>query len=174
MACNTCSKLLSAIKSGEKLPDGAVEIYSSEQALKLSSTSLKPGTYTDEIKNKALKFNGLAIPQPSLQEHIVDGVNVVPPVLIPNGISLPNNLEKKDLPSLKEMAFGLTEAIKENITNAVMNGVLLASEEEKEKRFETCLNCEFLMHKQSRCLKCGCYMNLKTRLKASKCPIGKW
>lgn len=174
MACNTCSQLLSAVKLNEKLPEGAVDIHLSDETYRLPASVLKPSLITDDIKEKAQKFNDLAVPRPSLKEHVMDGVNVVPPVLIPNGIDLPKKIEKNDFPSLKQMAFSLTDVIKENITNAVSNGVLLASEEEREKRFDICVACEFLMHKQSRCLKCGCYMNLKTRLKVSKCPIGKW
>lgn len=174
MACNTCSQLLSTAKSNQKLSEGAVDIYVSDETYRLPVSALKPSNITEDIKLKAQKFNDLSITHPSLKEHFVDGINVVPPVLIPEGIVLPKKIEKTDLPSLKQMAFGLTEAIRDNITNAISNGVLLASEEEKEKRFDICVTCEFLMVKQSRCLKCGCYMNLKTRLKASKCPIGKW
>ena len=82
--------------------------------------------------------------------------------------------DKTNLPTVKEMAFGLTQAIKDNITNAVTNGVILASQQTMEKRFSICLGCEFLQPDHSRCLKCGCFMNMKTRLDASKCPVGKW
>ena len=26
----------------------------------------------------------------------------------------------------------------------------------------------------NRCKQCGCFMKLKTKIKAAKCPIGKW
>jgi hypothetical protein len=40
-------------------------------------------------------------------------------------------------------------------------------------RINYCKNCEFLTPK-FRCIKCGCFMKLKTLLSSSKCPIGKW
>ena len=40
-------------------------------------------------------------------------------------------------------------------------------------RIKTCLGCEHLK-KHTRCDKCGCFMKVKTRLAAAKCPIGKW
>jgi hypothetical protein len=42
------------------------------------------------------------------------------------------------------------------------------------QRFEICKGCEFLTHHTSRCQKCGCFMKVKTRLEAAKCPLGKW
>jgi len=40
-------------------------------------------------------------------------------------------------------------------------------------RKDICDSCEFLT-KNHRCLKCGCLMNLKVKLKHTSCPIGKW
>ena len=176
MACPVCNQGLKMTPPDGKLPEGAIHIYRQDDTFRMPSSHHKQGDVTEEIKNKAEQFNKLAVIEPSLKEHIVDGSNAVPPVLAPSGITLPTRKrpDKKDLPSIKEMAFGLTEALKENITNAVTNGVILASQEEMEKRFSMCLACEFLIAEHSRCLKCGCFMNMKTRLKVSKCPIGKW
>lgn len=41
-----------------------------------------------------------------------------------------------------------------------------------EDRLEICNNCEHF--KKNMCLKCGCILSFKTRLKHSNCPIGKW
>jgi hypothetical protein len=49
-----------------------------------------------------------------------------------------------------------------------------ASEELQSERMETCLGCENLLKLTKQCNKCGCFMELKTRLLDAKCPIGKW
>ena len=46
--------------------------------------------------------------------------------------------------------------------------------EEADKRKAICDQCPFLNKNQDRCTKCGCYMAVKTYLRASNCPIGKW
>jgi len=40
-------------------------------------------------------------------------------------------------------------------------------------RIKHCRGCDFLTS-SFRCIKCGCFMKVKTRLIGSKCPIGKW
>ena len=45
--------------------------------------------------------------------------------------------------------------------------------EEKERRMQTCRDCEFLKNGR-RCTKCGCAIALKARLRTGECPIGKW
>ena len=49
-----------------------------------------------------------------------------------------------------------------------------ASEEEANARYELCLGCPALIQFTKQCKKCGCFMAVKTKLKDSKCPIGKW
>lgn len=49
-----------------------------------------------------------------------------------------------------------------------------APDEEATIRFNTCLGCEHLLKATSQCTKCGCFMNLKTKLAAAECPVGKW
>ena len=48
------------------------------------------------------------------------------------------------------------------------------SDEIKESRMSICLSCPELLQTTKQCKKCGCFMQLKTQLKLSKCPIGKW
>lgn len=47
------------------------------------------------------------------------------------------------------------------------------STEERERRLSICNDCEFLKDGK-RCLKCGCFVNWKSRLEAWHCPINKW
>ena len=48
------------------------------------------------------------------------------------------------------------------------------SEEIAEKRFNICKGCPELIKLTHQCKKCGCLMNLKTKLKDATCPIEKW
>jgi hypothetical protein len=43
-----------------------------------------------------------------------------------------------------------------------------------EERLNICLGCEHLYKPTKTCKKCGCFMEAKTKLFRSKCPIGKW
>lgn len=45
---------------------------------------------------------------------------------------------------------------------------------ESNKRMEICLGCDHLIKLTNQCKECGCFMNLKTKLKDAICPIGKW
>jgi ribosomal protein L32 len=48
------------------------------------------------------------------------------------------------------------------------------SDELRESRYSTCKSCDEYFAPTHQCKKCGCFMNMKTKLEASKCPIGKW
>lgn len=47
-------------------------------------------------------------------------------------------------------------------------------EVDSEKRMEICRACPELIQITTQCKQCGCFMELKTKLEAAKCPIGKW
>lgn len=49
-----------------------------------------------------------------------------------------------------------------------------AEELEAERRLSICKACPELIQVTSQCKKCGCFMSIKTKLDAAKCPIGKW
>lgn len=40
------------------------------------------------------------------------------------------------------------------------------------KRIEICKSCT--EYRLGICIQCGCYMPIKTKLKKTKCPLGKW
>ncbi len=48
------------------------------------------------------------------------------------------------------------------------------SEEVAEKRFNICKDCPELIQLTKTCKKCGCFMQMKTKLEHAVCPIGKW
>ena len=54
-----------------------------------------------------------------------------------------------------------------------LDTVFTRAKELSEKRLEICKTCEHLTS-HMRCNKCGCFMNYKTLIPSSECPIGKW
>jgi predicted Zn-ribbon and HTH transcriptional regulator len=49
-----------------------------------------------------------------------------------------------------------------------------AEDQVANSRMSICRSCPELISLTSQCKKCGCFMNMKTKLQAAKCPIGKW
>jgi hypothetical protein len=48
------------------------------------------------------------------------------------------------------------------------------TDEVKAERLSSCEGCEFFLKLSRNCLKCGCFMDLKTGLPHASCPVGKW
>jgi rRNA maturation endonuclease Nob1 len=46
--------------------------------------------------------------------------------------------------------------------------------DEIDARWDMCQACEHFFRPTGTCKKCGCFMKLKTKLKAATCPVGKW
>lgn len=64
--------------------------------------------------------------------------------------------------------------VKEFITSAAMvakNPKLTLKDLEKQ-RWEKCKKCEYL--KNRRCKICGCFLDVKIKFQAMRCPKGKW
>ena len=51
---------------------------------------------------------------------------------------------------------------------------IVASEEIRSSRLNTCLNCEHLIKITRQCSKCFCLVDAKIIGKKNKCPMGKW
>jgi len=43
-----------------------------------------------------------------------------------------------------------------------------------DERFSICKSCPELINATKQCKKCGCFMELKTKLEKAVCPIHKW
>lgn len=43
-----------------------------------------------------------------------------------------------------------------------------------EERMSICLECPFLIKATKQCKKCGCFMEMKTKLADATCPERKW
>lgn len=47
-------------------------------------------------------------------------------------------------------------------------------EDIQKERMAICLTCPRLIKATRQCKECGCFMDAKTRLFDSECPLGKW
>jgi len=43
-----------------------------------------------------------------------------------------------------------------------------------DRRLAICRTCPNFRPRTARCGLCGCFMQIKARLRGSKCPAGKW
>jgi len=71
-------------------------------------------------------------------------------------------------PTVATMATGLVQ----DAGKIVSSGMKFATEEDYKKRIEICNACEAVQ--DGRCLKCGCYMSIKAKFTAMRCPINLW
>jgi hypothetical protein len=77
--------------------------------------------------------------------------------------------KKYRLPSMIQMI--------ENLTKAGVDAAQdpsLRTKEEMERNAEICSECPFLIVDSFRCGQCGCFLDIKLRLRIWKCPINKW
>lgn len=72
------------------------------------------------------------------------------------------------------MAKNLGSSVVRNVRSVAAGNSLRLSEDDANRRLMICQQCEFFKEDQKRCNKCGCFMAVKTYLKAERCPIGKW
>jgi hypothetical protein len=84
------------------------------------------------------------------------------------------SIQKQTLPPFKQMVQNVGQSVVRNVQSVVDGNALNVSDNEKDRRLSICRSCEFFIKEQERCSKCGCYMAIKTYLKAESCPVGKW
>ena len=71
------------------------------------------------------------------------------------------------------MKLGLAlDTLKDVISELTESGELLASEEIQRSRMKVCGMCPYFTG--SRCEKSGCFMGVKVKFVASKCPADYW
>ena len=78
------------------------------------------------------------------------------------------------MPSVGTMASNLAQSVVRNVQSVAAGNALRLDENAANQRLNICKGCEFFNQAQERCTKCGCFMAVKTYLKADKCPVGKW
>lgn len=79
---------------------------------------------------------------------------------------------KNKYPSMSSMAKDLSNSVVTALRHAVRSGELLTSEQDVRKRIDLCNKCDY--KSGMRCLKCGCFISLKTAVLTAECPIKKW
>ena len=70
------------------------------------------------------------------------------------------------VPLNKTAAISLGKGVRDSLLNRKVN------DEERSRRLKICHSCEHFS--APRCTLCGCFMNFKTTLTSSNCPIHKW
>lgn len=85
----------------------------------------------------------------------------------------------KDLPKVPDLLPPVPDTSNEKRRQArpwdMFNKNLGRVEESIHKeRFALCLECPHLIQLTKQCTKCGCFMEMKTKLPNAFCPIGKW
>jgi len=71
-------------------------------------------------------------------------------------------------PPLMRQAWNLAQSL----TDFVADGCKTVTEDQYRQRLEICDGCRF--RRKSRCVRCGCYLVLKARGRAFRCPADKW
>ena len=71
-------------------------------------------------------------------------------------------------PTYSEMFYGFRDSLK----SIAASGIRLCDKERHLQRYRICQDCERFL--EGRCRVCGCFMKLKTRFSAMRCPLGKW
>lgn len=98
-----------------------------------------------------------------------DENNIIDVTICPEEECLPT---EESMPGIMELAKNFMHDGGNIISNALKGNSTLVSDEIRNSRWSTCLDCPFLQ--ENRCSKCGCFMKVKVAFQTSKCPVGKW
>jgi len=85
---------------------------------------------------------------------------------------MPSCCKNSGYPSALEMAKDFSNTAMNAMRQALKTGEILASSDTIKKRLEICEKCP--SKTGVRCRDCGCYLSLKTGIKAAECPLKKW
>lgn len=88
--------------------------------------------------------------------------------------SPPAPMEVPSLPSMTQMAKNVTASLMKTAKAAVKGQGVRLSKEEADHRLAICQVCQFFRQVDQRCSKCGCFMAVKTYLRAETCPVNRW
>lgn len=75
-------------------------------------------------------------------------------------------------PSIFQQARNLAKQAWVSGTGVLQGKAFLTTAEKAYARLEICKTCEFF--KDTRCLKCGCFMEKKAHIELASCPVNKW
>tara|TARA_B100000131_G_C18033597_1_gene579471 strand:- start:826 stop:1197 length:372 start_codon:yes stop_codon:yes gene_type:complete len=79
-------------------------------------------------------------------------------------------------PTISKKAKGFFSEMRKMANRMLKSGDALCSKDIQQERLKICLDCQYATNTSSRikCSKCGCYMEVKTWISSSECPIKKW
>ena len=84
--------------------------------------------------------------------------------------NIPEPREEVKLPSAMQMAKNFVSSAVKHVQTGMNN----ATPELQAERLKICSECPFIVENGSRCGKCGCFLETKTKWESSSCPINKW
>lgn len=132
----------------EKIFLNKMHIFTQEQ-LETEAKS-KPQGWLDEIISASTNTTDGKI---SVPEQIYNDLNI-----------------KYRLPSLLQKIKNLAKSAGE----AAATGLDVRGEEETERVLSICAVCPLFVVENMACGSCGCNMQIKTKFKNFRCPLGKW
>lgn len=91
----------------------------------------------------------------------------------PLGI-IEDNFKDGKFPSLVQEAMNLAKSVATVVKDAAQGKAVTVSEEELQRRYSICEKCDLFDADKKRCRKCGCWMDMKSKLASMECEIGKW
>ena len=143
--------------------------YYNKEVIKLQAQSMKPGFIEEvEKRNTNERQDSYCLTDDDIQF-----------------------IKKTFDPKYQEMKFpSIPRMIKNAAEAAILEGAAIlnndppASLEEQGRRILICNDCEFFspnipamseeQKQQKRCIKCGCFMAFKSKLRSAHCPVNKW
>lgn len=91
-----------------------------------------------------------------------------PPATVSSSEESRPETKSTGMPSLSDMAIGLGESL----ASIAKSGVAVASKEEHNRRYQICAEC--VNFTNGRCSICGCFMKIKAKFAAMRCPADFW
>lgn len=128
------------------------------------------GPAQEAVKKAAPVVNRPAVMPEELKKLVAQTMQPQPP---PEVAPAPTT-EELSLPSMTQMAKNVLGSLGKVVKAAASGQGVKVTQETAEARLAICRSCPFFRHTDERCSKCGCYMAVKTYLRAEKCPVGKW
>lgn len=84
---------------------------------------------------------------------------------------------QEEVPGLFGKGWNLLKDTGKLIRNTISGNKPLVPEEIAQERLDICSMCEYLYYSKNnrpKCSKCGCFMDIKTHISTSSCPVYKW
>ena len=101
-------------------------------------------------------------------------LNSLKKALQQNRIEKLQGSNKPQMPSIPTVIKNFGGSVVRNVQSVAAGNELKVPQDQANSRLSICRGCEFFDKNSERCGKCGCYMAVKTYLRAEKCPVGKW